>query len=63
MINLGEVKVGSHTQQKSHSLFRAVWKTALNNVLLSTLFNVVNNMGRGFIGYPKGRNRDIKLVN
>ena len=21
------------------------------------------NKGRGFIGYPKGRNRDIKLVN
>ena len=21
------------------------------------------NLGRGFIGYPKGRNRDIKLVN
>ena len=22
-----------------------------------------NQKGRGFIGYPKGRNRDIKLVN
>ena len=22
-----------------------------------------NLFGRGFIGYPKGRNRDIKLVN
>ena len=31
--------------------------------LVTLIKNKERNMGRGFIGYPKGRNRDIKLVN
>ena len=28
-----------------------------------TCYTCIIRMSRGFIGYPKGRNRDIKLVN
>ena len=36
---------------------------ALDKCNVSLGQQVNNCCGRGFIGYPKGRNRDIKLVN
>ena len=52
-------------EQKAHSfdLFDAAATRRNARARTAAMFLARSSQGRGFIGYPKGRNRDIKLVN
>ena len=43
------------------SQFILYYKTIVRRLFVFNTIPII--VGRGFIGYPKGRNRDIKLVN